>query len=456
MAANKYPPGIPGCFKAYDVRGAFPDSVSEELAFALGNGFAPVFGTRKAVVGRDARLSSPMLRDALVAGMIRAGTRVYDLGLCGTEEIYFTAANCDVDVGVMITASHNPANENGFKIVARGAVPVSEENGLAALAARVANGGEYARPGGSVHKISTRQQYLDWLLSRIDFPDDGRVTRAAVNAGNGCAGPLLLELEKRLPVEFIKILFEPDGAFPHGAPNPLLPERRRETAEKTRAEKADLGAAFDGDFDRCFFFDQNGNFIDGYYIVGLLAAEELRSRPGEKIIHDPRLYWNTVDVATAAGGVPVASRTGHAFMKERMRREGAIYGGEMSGHHYFRDFAYCDSGMLTFLRVLSFARRSQKPLDEFLTERTRLYPCSGEINYAVADPDAVMEKIWRIYKGESASADRVDGINLEFKKWRFNLRESNTESLLRLNVESRGDRDLVLEKTAELEKYILS
>ncbi len=443
------------CFKAYDIRGRFPDALSPALARAAGQAFVEEFQAKSVVVGRDARLSGPALRDALADGLRDAGADVDDLGVCGTEEIYHAAFSGDFDGGIMITGSHNPADENGMKMVRRGAVPVSGDSGLHALrdrAAAVLSGAAPARRAprrGAYRERSFRDQYVRHLLTHVDV----RVLRPLkihVDPGNGCAGPVIEALAPHLPFVFSRANMEPDGTFPHGIPNPLLPEKRTETARAVAASGADFGVAWDGDFDRCFLYDGRGGFIEGYYIVGLLAESMLRRHPGAKIIHDPRLTWNTRDIVARCGGVAVESKTGHAFIKERMRAEDAVYGGEMSAHHYFRDFAYCDSGMIPWLLAAELISREGRSLAELVEERMRLYPCSGEINRRVADAAAVMERVRAAYAPKALREEHVDGLSLEFPDWRFNLRRSNTEPLLRLNVESRGDRARMEDATAAL------
>lgn len=458
---------IPPCFKAYDIRGRVPEDIDARLARALGGAIAARFAAARVAIGHDPRLSGPELEAALAAGLESAGVEVAHLGLCGTEETYFAAANGDYDLCVMITGSHNPANENGFKLVRRGAIPVSGDSGLKELGEKTMElmsaeppcspAGASAASSAAAGRLHAplREKYLDWLLDYSGIAGKpGKKLRVFADAGNGSAGPVIARLAQRLPFDVIIGNPEPDGNFPNGVPNPLLPERREETAKNVRAHGADVGVAFDGDFDRCFFYDENGSFVEGYYLVGLLARELLRGRAGSRIIHDPRVYWNTREQVLAAGGVPVMAKTGHAFMKERMRAENALYGGEMSAHHYFRDFAYCDSGMLAMLIVLGFLAGGGESLAEFAGARMRAYPCSGEINFRVQNAAEIMESAWARYLPDASAADRTDGINLEFPSWRFNLRMSNTEPLLRLNLESRGDRDLMLEKTAELEKFI--
>lgn len=453
------------CFKAYDIRGNVPDQLNAEFAFALGRACGETFSPKSAVVGLDARLSGPMLENALVAGLEKAGVDVVSIGICGTEEIYFAAANYPFDLGIMITGSHNPTNENGFKIVRGGAIPVSADSGLKllekntrSLLADTKCNNESGQAHANAKKKIFREDWLRWMLDysgvlRLPARNE-KPLKILTNSGNGCAGPVLVQLQKYLPFEFININGQPDGSFPNGVPNPLLPQCREETAQATRENNADLGVAFDGDFDRCFFYDRNGGFVESCYLIGLLAAELLASHPGEKIVHDTRVYWNTREQTLAAGGIPVMGKTGHAFMKEKMRAENALYGGEMSAHHYFRDFAFCDSGMLTMLAMLALLHKSEMRLDEIMASRIAAWPCSGEINFRVNNVQQILDAISKKYAGNAAHMDDLDGINMEFAQWRFNLRPSNTEPLLRLNVEARKDKALVDEKTEELSKII--
>ena len=442
------------CFKAYDIRGKVPDPLSPELAFALGRAVSEKYAVQRVVLGHDARLSCPVLHAALAAGLHQAGARVFSLGMCGTEEIYDAASRQDFDAGIMITGSHNPADENGFKLVLRGARPVSGDSGLCELrdhvVALLAAGVTLPAFSVPVTSVSFRQEYVRRILDYTGAAAQAPL-KIVADAGNGCAGLLLRELAPHLPHDFVFYQLEPNGTFPNGVPNPLLPEKRAATANAVRDHKADLGIAWDGDFDRCFFYDHEGNFIEGYYLVGLLASELLLRFPGAKIIYDPRVYWNSRELIRAGGGIPIMSKTGHAFMKERMRAEDAVYGGEMSAHHYFRDFAYCDSGMLPWLLVITAMQRHGKPLAELVRERMDAWPCSGEINCRVANGPSLLRKIHDIYVPDATYEDAIDGINLEFSDdWRFNLRMSNTEPLLRLNVESHADKALLNAKTAEL------
>jgi phosphomannomutase len=443
------------CFKAYDVRGRVPDELNEDIAFKTGQAFVTFLKARRVVVGYDIRLSSPALKTALSQGLTSCGAEVLDIGLCGTEEVYFATGALNADGGIMVTASHNPAEYNGMKFVRSQSRPISSDTGLLEIQKIMRNNTIIkAKTAGVVRQSYIRDQYIDHILSYIE-PDSLKSLKAVVNAGNGCAGPVIDLLEKRLPITLVKLQHEPDGKFPHGVPNPLLPENRHNTARAVIEAKADIGIAWDGDFDRCFLFDERGNFIEGYYLVGLLAGELLRAEDAtRKIIHDPRLVWNTRDIVNRKGGLPIMARTGHAFIKERMRTEDALYGGEMSGHHYFRDFNYCDSGMIPWLLVWQLMSRKNMELSKMVAERMALYPVSGEINLKVADPDAVLARIENYFQGAPCEKDHTDGLSISCETFRVNVRKSNTEPVLRLNVESRGDRQLMELKTAELLQLI--
>jgi len=447
------------CFKAYDVRGKLGDELNEEIAYRIGRAYGQHLQARRVVVGGDVRLTSESLKQALARGLMEAGADVIDIGLSGTEEVYFAAFHLDVDGGIEVTASHNPMDYNGMKFVGRGAQPISGDSGLRDIQ-RLAESGEFAsaQARGTLTRLSILDDYVDHLLGYIDAAALPPL-KLVVNAGNGAAGHVIDAVEARfaaqgVPVQFVKVHHNADSTFPNGIPNPLLPENRAASAEAVRVHGADMGIAWDGDFDRCFLFDEQGEFIEGYYIVGLLAEAFLKKHPGEKIIHDPRLTWNTVDIVRRAGGIPIQSTTGHAFIKERMRAENAIYGGEMSAHHYFRDFAYCDSGMIPWLLVAELLGVTGKPLSKLVGERMAAYPCSGEINYRVTDVPAVLARIRAHYAPANPVVEEVDGLSLEFPDWRFNLRASNTEPLLRLNVETRGDEKAVRERVAELQALI--
>ncbi|MEA2084353.1 MAG: phosphomannomutase [Thermodesulfobacteriota bacterium] len=444
------------CFKAYDVRGKVPDQLNKDLAQRIGRAYALYVGPRKVAIGHDIRLSSPAIKDGLAEGLLSAGVDVADIGLCGTEEVYYAAFHLDVDGGIMITASHNPADYNGMKFVRKNAVPISGDSGLFEIAALAAEDKfRDASQPGHMKRVDIRPDFIDHILGYVDLTAL-KPMNLVINAGNGCAGPVMDLLEKRLPFKFIKLQHEPDGSFPCGVPNPLLPENRDTTAQAVVEHGADMGIAWDGDFDRCFLFDENGAFIEGYYIVGLLAEEMVKKTPGAKIVHDPRLIWNTREIVGKAGGVPIMSKSGHTFMKETMRAEDAAYGGEMSAHHFFRDFSYCDSGMIPWLLVCEILSKSGRKLSELVTDRIDAFPVSGEINSHVTDPDAVIEKIDSVFDHVGTEKDYTDGISVSTLKYRFNVRKSNTEPVLRLNVETRGNRQLLEEVTAGLIKLIKS
>lgn len=444
------------CFKAYDIRGRVPDELDEALARRIGLAMAGQLGPGPVVLGRDVRLSSPALQAALADGFQHAGRAVIDIGTGGTEEVYFQTDHLGAAGGVMVTASHNPMDYNGMKLVREGARPISGDSGLFAIR-DFAAGHRQPIPAGTARPrtMSDKSAYIAHLLGYIRR-DRLKPLKIVVNAGNGGAGLVVDQLAPQLPFQFIRIQHEADGHFPNGIPNPLLPECRAATADAVRAHGADFGVAWDGDFDRCFFFDADGRFIEGYYLVGLLATALLARHPGGRIIHDPRLTWNTIEMVRAAGGIPVLSKTGHAFIKERMRAENAIYGGEMSAHHYFRDFAYCDSGMIPWLLIADLISANGLSLAEMVEDRMRAFPCSGEINFKVADARAATERVLAHCAGQAPALDHTDGISADFDQWRFNLRSSNTEPLLRLNVESRGDNALMQERTAEIAALITS
>jgi phosphomannomutase len=447
------------CFKAYDVRGKLGSELNEDIAYRIGRAYAQHLNAKHVVIGCDIRKSSESLKQAVANGLMDAGVDVIDIGMTGTEEIYFAAFHLDVDGGIEITASHNPMDYNGLKFVARGAKPISGDSGLRAIQ-QLAEENKFPLPNhrGTLTQQSILQPYIEHLLGYINLKTI-KPLRLVVNAGNGAAGHVVDAIEQQFsaanaPIEFIKVHHEPNGDFPNGIPNPLLPENRAATADAIKLHQADMGIAWDGDFDRCFLFDERGEFIEGYYIVGLLAEAFLKKHPGEKIIHDPRLTWNTIDQVKQAGGIPIQSKTGHAFIKERMRSENAIYGGEMSAHHYFRDFAYCDSGMIPWLLVAELISDSNKPLSSMVAERMADYPCSGEINYKVSDVEQSIEQVLNHYKPHNSLIDLTDGASIEFGNWRFNIRGSNTEPLLRLNVESRGDAALVAKSVNDIKQII--
>lgn len=437
-------------FGAYDIRGIYPEDVNEELAYRIGRSFPGLFAAKKVAVGHDIRLSGPSIRDALVKGLTESGCDVVDIGECGTEMIYFTTAQLKLDGGIMITASHNPKEYNGMKFVRKESRPISSDTGLKELEKAVMEG-EFTETAatGKVEKIDILEDYVEHILSYVDVKKL-KPFKVVANTGNGAAGPIINALEKHLPFDIVKVNNIPDGNFPNGVPNPILQENRESTAKVVRETGADVGVAWDGDFDRCFLFDENGGFIEGYYMVGFLAQAFLKKNPGAKVIYDPRLIWNTIEIADELGGEAVMCKSGHAFIKDKMRQVNAIYGGEMSAHHYFRDFSYCDSGMIPWLLVLELLSQADgKSLSDLMKERMERYPISGEINSKVADAQEVLDRIEKDY-GAKGKVTKVDGLSVEFDNWRFNLRKSNTEPVIRLNVETRQDEKLCQEKTAEL------
>jgi len=438
------------CFKAYDIRGQLGEELNADIAYRIGRAYAEILKPERVVVGRDVRFSSEELCAALVRGLCDGGVDVFDIGLCGTEEIYHATFSQGYDGGIMVTASHNPLDYNGMKLVREEARPISGDTGLDTIR-NLAEKGVFEKPvrSGQVSSVDLKQSYVEHLLGYIDV-EQLKPCRIVVNAGNGCAGPIIDRLQEHLPFEIVKIQHVPDGSFPNGIPNPLLPENRSATRDAVLDNKADLGIAWDGDFDRCFLFDEHGNFIEGYYIVGLLAEAFLQKNPGGTVIHDPRLTWNSIDIIEKAGGVAVQSKTGHAFIKERMRTEDAVYGGEMSAHHYFKDFSYCDSGMIPWLLVTELMASQMTPLSGLVGDRIAKYPASGEINKRLSDPDKVINSLQNHYSSQAIYTDYTDGLSMEFLNWRFNVRKSNTEPLVRLNVESRHDVQLMEQKTTEI------
>lgn len=439
------------CFKAYDVRGRIPTELNDALAYQIGQSFAAFVRPKNVVVGRDIRATSQSLSAALIRGLNDSGVDVTDIGLCGTEGVYFATFAEKMDGGVMVTASHNPPDYNGMKFVREESRPISADTGLMDMRALIEAGRLPARSAspGSVRALDMKPRYLEHLLGYVKGSKLRRL-KVVVNAGNGGAGMVIDQLEPHLPFEFIKVHHNPDSSFPNGVPNPMIEANRASTIDAMRRSGADIGLAWDGDFDRCFFFDEHGNFVEGYYLVGLLAEVFLRRFPGARIVHDPRLTWNTIDIVKQYGGEAVMCRSGHAFIKQRMREVDAVYGGEMSAHHYFRDFAYCDSGMVPWLVVLAVICDSGKTLGELVGARQRLFPASGEINRQISDAKAVAARVQSHYAKAARSVDFTDGLSMEFDQWRLNLRSSNTEPLVRLNVESRGSEALMHEKTAEV------
>ena len=438
------------CFKAYDIRGQIPNQLNADIAYRIGNATAEFLGARRVVVGRDIRLSSAELTDAVCRGLTDAGVDALDIGLGGTEMVYFATGALEADGGIMVTASHNPADYNGLKLVREEARPISADSGLQAIRA-LAERDERLRAdvAGERRTTDVFERYIEHLLTYVDT---GllKPLKLVVNPGNGGAGIALDGLRDKLPFEFVDINYPPDGTFPNGIPNPMLIENQAVTGDAVTAHEADMGIAWDGDFDRCFLFDENGVFIEGYYIVGLLAESILKKNAGEKIVHDPRMTWNTLEIVADGGGEAVQSKSGHSFIKEKMREVDGIYGGEMSAHHYFRDFSYADSGMIPWLLVAELLSASGKTLAELVQQRMARYPASGEINRQVADASETLEKLNDAYAANALQVDTTDGYSFEFADWRFNIRMSNTEPVVRLNVESRGDRALMEARVAEI------
>ncbi|EWH08655.1 phosphomannomutase [Catenovulum agarivorans DS-2] len=447
------------CFKAYDIRGKLGEQLDEDIAYRIGRAYGEILKPKQVAVGGDVRETSESLKNAVAKGLTDAGVDVLDIGMVGTEEIYFATFHLNLDGAIEVTASHNPIDYNGMKLVKGGSQPISGDTGLFDIQAMAeANKFPEVSNKGAINKINILDDYVEHLLGYIDIANI-KPLKLVVNSGNGAAGHVIDKLEqvfnnKHVPIDFIKVHHQPDATFPNGIPNPLLPENRADTANAVKAHNADMGIAWDGDFDRCFLFDENGEFIEGYYIVGLLAEAFLQKNPGAKIIHDPRLAWNTVDIVNQAGGQPIMCKTGHAFIKERMRKEDAIYGGEMSAHHYFKDFAYCDSGMIPWLLVAELLSVKNQTLSSMVKERIAAYPSSGEINSKLDDPKAAIERVKSTYQADAIEIDYTDGLTMAFTDWRLNIRVSNTEPVLRLNVESRADVTLMQQKTDEILKIV--
>jgi phosphomannomutase/phosphomannomutase/phosphoglucomutase len=443
-------------FKAYDIRGRIPDEINEPLAYDIGRAYAAFVKPKQVAVGFDIRHSSPQLASALKKGLLESGVDVLDIGLWGTEGVYFATFAERLDGGIMVTASHNPPDYNGMKLVREQSRPISGDTGLKEMR-RLIEEARLPRVSGKVgteRPLDLRSKYLDHLMGYVDRAKL-RKLKVVVNPGNGGAGLIVDQLESRLPFEFVKVNHEPDGSFPNGVPNPMLEENRASTVEAIRRSGADIGLAWDGDYDRCFFFDEQGVFIEGYYLVGLLAETFLKREHGARIVHDPRLTWNTIDIVRRNGGVPVLCKSGHAFIKAKMREVDGAYGGEMSAHHYFRDFSYCDSGMIPWLLILQLMIERGQPFSALVSERMRLFPASGEINrHLEGEAGVVLQRAQQRYEKGAVSIDHTDGLSIEFEDWRFNLRASNTEPLVRLNVESRGSEALMRDKTDEILRFI--
>jgi phosphomannomutase len=445
-------------FKAYDLRGRIPADINVPFAYRFAQAAAQALSPAAVVIGHDMRIDSPALAEALSQGFLDSGVGVLPLGLCGTEEVYFHTADSGADIGLMVTASHNPADYNGIKMVLKGSAAATRDNALAPIEEIVFSGSPLSAVSsyetrGRLAAAPDRGRYIDRLLEEVSRRRL-KPFKIVCHAGNGCAGPIIDLLEPHLPFEFVKVDHRPDPTLPNGIPNPLLPEKRERAARAVVEHGADLGIAWDGDFDRCFLYDHRGRFIEGYYLVGMIAETMLRREPGATVLYDPRLTWNTIERVGAAGGIAKVCPTGHAFFKAMMRRENAIYGGEMSAHHYFRDFAYCDSGMLAWLEVVAELAERDQSLADVMDGRIAAFPCSGELNFTVTDARISQERVADAYARFSPRLETVDGLSMEFDDWRFNLRASNTEPLLRLNVETRADTALLVRKVAELTAMI--
>jgi phosphomannomutase len=441
----------PGVFKAYDVRGVYPSELDERGAYAVGRAYVEQFEPRRIAVGRDMRLSSPAMQEGVMQGAAAAGAEVLDLGLVGTEMLYFAVGELGLDGGISVTASHNPGQYTGLKIVRRGALPVGIESGLLdirdrafALAEQDVDGGQTP---GRVLEHDVWPAFVERVLSFVDL-DRIRPLRVVIDAANGMAGAMLPPVLERLPIDAVRCFFEPDGSFPNHEPNPLLPENREFVVRKVTDERADLGVAFDGDADRCFFVDDTGEFVPGDFVTALLAESILAKHPGEKIIYDVRASWAVPETIERAGGVPLVNRVGHSFIKQRMRQENAIFAGEVSGHYYFRDFSQADSGVIPFLLVLELASRSGKSLSELLRPLRERYFITGELNTPVPDVPLKLQELKERF-GSEGSVSHLDGISVDAEDWHMNVRPSNTEPLLRLNLEARS-RELMEEKRDEV------
>ena len=434
------------CFKAYDVRGEIGVNIDDAIAYRIGRAVAQHFDAKSIVVGFDARKTSPAFAAAASKGARDAGADVVNIGMAGAEEMYWAVTEFGACAGIEVTASHNPMNYNGMKIVKSHSRPLDDAGDFQVIKA-LAGSQEWlsvAEVGKELDRSAeARKAYVDRILSFVDI-EALRPLKVVVNSGNGAAGPTFDALAERLlalgaPLDFIRVHHAPDATFPNGIPNPLLPKNHSATANVVRAKGTDFGVAFDGDFDRCFFFDETGRFVPGEYVVGLLASIFLEKEVGAKIVHDPRVIWNTQDIVAHKGGIAVQSKTGHAFIKQAMRSHEAVYGGEMSAHHYFRDFAYCDSGMIPWLLIAELVSGSGRSLGEWVKDRFTVFPSSGEINFTVADAGKAIENVLSAYRPDALSLDETDGVSLAFDDWRFNLRRSNTEPLVRLNVEGKGN-----------------
>jgi phosphomannomutase len=426
----------PSVFKAYDVRGVYPSELDEEGAYRVARAYAEHFEPASVAVGRDMRLSSPTVAASVIDGIADAGADVADLGLVGTEMLYHAVGELGLDGGICVTASHNPKEYTGMKIVRRGALPVGGDSGLAEIRTRAEAGFGPSSRRGSVDAQDVWASFVSKVLSFVD-PGAIRQLRVVVDAANGMAGVMLPPVLERLPqLDVVRCHFEPDGSFPNHEPNPLLPENREFIVAKVAEEKADLGVAYDGDADRCFFVDDTGEFVPGDFATALLAEAVLAKHPGEKVIYDVRASWAVPETISRAGGLPLASRVGHAFIKQRMRAEDAVFAGEVSAHYYFREFSQADTGVVPFLVVLELLSRSEEKLSALLRPYRERYFLTGEINTPVADVPLKLQELKERYVADGGRASHLDGLSIEFEDWHFNVRPSNTEPLLRLNLEA--------------------
>ena len=443
------------CFKAYDIRGRLGIDLDDEIAYRVGRGFARALDAKTVVLGRDVRASSESLAAAVARGLMDEGCTVQDLGLSGTEEMYYATTHFSADGGICVTASHNPMDYNGMKMVRARSAPLDTASGLVKIKDLAEADAFGAAKSGETRDVAAeaRAAYVECVCSFVDI-SALQPLKILVNAGRGAAGPTFDAIAARLvemgaPLVFERMFHEPDCTFPQGIPNPLLPENRPATAEAVVASGADFGVAWDGDFDRCFFFDETGQFVPGEYVVGLLASIFLEKEAGAKIVHDPRVIWNTQDVVAKAGGKAVQSRTGHAFIKQAMRDENAVYGGEMSAHHYFRDFVFCDSGMIPWLLVAELVCRNGSLADQ-IDGRRAAFPSSGEINFTLDDLKAVIARVRAEFEPKAKEIDEMDGVSFDMGDWRFNLRGSNTEPVVRLNMEAKFSLEVLAEETRRL------
>lgn len=443
----------PRVFKAYDVRGLYPNELDEDGAYRIGRAYAEHFEPRSIAVGRDMRLSAPSMAAAVIEGVADAGTDVLDIGLVGTEMVYFAVDERGLDGGICVTASHNPKDYTGMKIVRRGALPVGGDSGLAEIRELAGADLGASKKRGVVRQEDVWPGFVEKVLSFVD-PDAMRPLRVVVDAANGMAGAMLPPVLDRLPqIEVVRCNFEPDGTFPNHEPNPLLPENREFIVRRTRDEDADLGVAYDGDADRCFFVDDTGEFVPGDFVTALLAQSVLEKEPGSKVIYDVRASWAVPKVIEEAGGTPLVNRVGHAFIKHRMRQEDAAFAGEVSAHYYFRDFSRADSGVVPFLLMLELLSRTGEKLSAILAPYRERYFLTGEINTPVADVPLKLQELKERYSAEGGRISHLDGLSVEFDDWHFNVRPSNTEPLLRLNLEALRE-NLMEEKRDEVLELI--